>query len=196
MGSVRIRISEGETPQPSLLWDSVWSPPDGFADWAIAGADEVQNRGGLQAKAALHTAVVIALFTDRRMPDDHPLRHLIDDGDPRGWFGDGVDIRPELGETEMGSLLWVFERSYLTEDIRKWVEQIAFEALAPLIFQRAAVRIEAEATAQFAVNRVDLAVKIFGRDNKQIYDFRFEDLWRQTARTDKPKPFPQYPPLI
>ena len=195
MASLRIRIGEGETAQPSLLWDSVWSPPDGFADWAIAGADETQNRGGLQAKGALHTAVIIALFTDRRMPDDHPLRRLIDDGDPRGWFGDAVDIQSDLGETEMGSLLWIFARSYLNEEIRMWVEQIALEALAPLIFQRAAVRIEAQATAQFALNRCDLAIQIYGRGDKQIYDSRFEDLWQQTIQAAKPKPFPQFPAL-
>ena len=192
MASLRVRIDEGSDDQPILLWDSIWSPRDGMADWAIAGADEPQNRGGLRSKAALHTAIILALFTDRRMPDDHPLRYLIDDGDSRGWFGDGVDIREDLFEAEMGSLLWIFERAPLTEDIRKWVESLAIEALMPLIKQGVAARIEAQAIAQFAANRVDLAVQVYGRDGAQTYNQRFDDIWQQATTAPKPLSFPQY----
>lgn len=181
MAWLKVRIGEGNDDQPNLLWDSVWQPQFGQADWALAGADEVQNRGGLRARAVLHTAVVLLLFTDRRIADDHPLRYLIDGSDPRGWFGDGVDVRRDLNEDELGSLLWIFERSILTEEIRQWVEAIAIEALAPLILQKAASRIEAQAVAQFAVNRLDLSIQIYGRDGQQVYAHRFEDIWKQTA---------------
>lgn len=196
MTSLRVRIDEGSDSQPMLLWDSVWSPPQGMADWAIADASEPQNRGGLRSKQALHTAIILALFTDRRMPDDHPLKYLIDDGDPRGWFGDAVDIRADLFEDEMGSLLWIFERAQLTEDIRKWVEALALEALAPLIRQGVAVRIDAHAAAQLAAGRVDLAIQVYGRDGKQTYDYRFDDIWQQTTSAPKPLPFPQYPEIL
>jgi phage gp46-like protein len=192
---LRVRIDEGSDPQPNLLWDSVWSPTDGRADWAMADADETQNRGGLRAKAALHTAIILLLFTDRRISADHPLRYLVEDGDPRGWWGDGVDVRDDVSEAELGSLLWVFERAHLNEDIRKWVEVVALEALAPLIAQGAAVRIEAQAEAQFAINRVDLAVQVYGRDGAQTFNVRFDDIWRQTASAPKPLPFPSYPDL-
>ena len=194
MPSLRVRISEGDDAQPLLQWDSVWSPPDGIADWALADPDEKQNQGGLRAKAALHTAVIIALFTDKRMPDDHPLRYLIEDGDARGWFGDGIDVRADLGETDMGSLLWVFERAPLTETIRRWVEAIALDALQPLTAQGAAVRIDAQASADFAICRCDLAVQIYGRDGSQIYNQRFQDIWQQTVTAPKPLPFPAYLP--
>jgi hypothetical protein len=74
MPSLRVRISESDDAQPSLQWDIVWSPPGGIADWAPADVDEKQNHGGLRAKAALHTADIIALFTDKRMPDNDRLR--------------------------------------------------------------------------------------------------------------------------
>lgn len=186
---LRVRIDEGSEEQPQLLWDSLWNPWEGRADWALADASEKLNRGGLAARQALHTAVVIALFTDRRVPDEHPLRYLVDGSDPRGWFGDGVDVRNDLAETEMGSLLWIFERSVLTESIRRWVEAIALEALAPLVAQKIAVRIEAQATMYAAVNRCDLAVQIYGRNGKQVYEQRFEDLWKQTATAPKPPRF-------
>ena len=194
MASLRVRINEGADAQPILLWDSVWTPWKGQADWAIAGADEPQNRGGLQSKAALHTAIIIALFTDKRIARDHPLYYLVQDGDPRGWFGDGEDIRPELGEGDMGSLLWIFERSILTEEIRRWVEAIALDALATLIFQGVAVRIEAQATAQFAFNRCDLAIQVYGRDGSKAYDYRFDDIWQQTVTSPASAPFTQSPP--
>jgi len=193
MSYLRVRINEGGGAQPILLWDSVWAPWRGAADWAIAGSDEAQNLGGLQSKAALHTAVIISLFTDKRIPADHPLRYLVLDGDPRGWWGDGADIHPELGETDMGSLLWVFERAPLTEDIRRWVEAIALDALAPLIFQGVATKIEAQATAEFAADRCDLAIQIYGRDGSQLYNYRFDDIWKQSVTSPSPQPFPQNP---
>jgi phage gp46-like protein len=191
MAQLRVRIEEGADPQPILLWDSVWFPGEGQADWAIAGAGEPFNAGGLQSKAALHTAVVLALFTDRRIPDDHPLRKYVGD-DQRGWFGDGEDIREELGESDLGSLLWVFERTILTEETRKWVEAVALEALAPLIFQRAVVRIEAKAVAEFAFNRLDLFIELYGRDGAQVYAQRFENIWQQSVTSPSPKPFPPF----
>lgn len=189
MASLRVRIDEGSDEQPILLWDSVWQPCGGFADWALAGPDEPQNRGGLRSKAALHTAIIIALFTDRRIEKDHPLAYLVEDGDPRGWFGDGEDIHEDLGEGEMGSLLWVLARAPLTEEIRRWVEALAIEALATLIRQGVAVRIEAQAVAYFAVNRVELAIQIYGRDGSKVYDFKFDDLWRQSLTSPRPLPF-------
>lgn len=193
MSTLRVRINEGSDAQPVLLWDSIWFPWRGQADWAPAAPDETQNQGGLQAKAALSTAVILSLFTDKRIPDDHPLAYLVAGDDPRGWWGDGVDVQADLGETEMGSLLWVFERAPLTEDIRRWVEAVALDALAPLIFQKVAVRIDAQATAEFAVNRCDLAIQIYGRDGTKIYDQRFADIWKQSVTSPPPAQFTQYP---
>lgn len=194
MSQLRVRINEGEDAQPNLLWDSAWQPQQGMADWVIAGVDEQQNRGGLRARAALHSAVVLALFTDRRMPDDHPMRKYVDGDDMRGWFGDATDVRADLFEDELGSLLWVFERTPLTEEIRKWVENLALEALQPLIRQGVAARIEAQATAQFTAGRVDLAIQIYGRDGRQTYDQRFDDIWQQSVTSPAPAPFPAFPP--
>jgi phage gp46-like protein len=190
--SVRIRISEGTDAQPILLWDSVWVPWLGSADWAIADADEPQNQGGLRSKAALHTAVILSLFTDKRIPDDHPLRYLVGD-DQRGWWGDGVDVDASQSETDMGSLLWVFERAPLTRDITRWVEAIALDALAPLIRQGLCVRIEAQATAEYAVDRCDLAIQLYGRDGSQVYSFRFDDIWKQSVTSPKSPTLSQHP---
>lgn len=191
--SFRIRVGEGEQPQVNYLWDSQWSPPEGAADWALAGPAEPRNRGGLQARAALHTAIVLLLFTDRRIPDDHPLVKLLDDGDHRGWWGDGADVDRTRDETELGSLLWIFERSYLNEDIRRHVEAIALEALAPLTAQGVATRIDCQAAIFPTLNRIDLSVQVYGRNGTRVYEARFDDIWKQTETSPDLPPFPDYP---
>jgi hypothetical protein len=77
MASLRVRINEGSDKQPILLWDSVWFPWRGAADWAIAGSEEPQNRGGLQAKGALHTAVILSLFSTVRISARDDLQGII-----------------------------------------------------------------------------------------------------------------------
>jgi len=179
--ALRVRIGEADRPQPQLLWDTRWYRDRGAGDWALADASEKQNVGGLSAQSALHTAIILALFTDRRIPDDHPLRKLVE-GDPRGWWGNDIDVRSDMGEVELGSLLWVFERSYLNEDIRLQCEAIAQEALQCLIDQGAAVRIDVQAFTEQAFNRLDLAVQVYARDGLQIYSRRFDDVWAQVAQ--------------
>lgn len=178
-----IRAAEGCDPDAFLLWDSDWKPLEGAADWAIAGADEAQNRGGLKATAALATAVTLALFTDRRVEQTHPLAWLAD-GDPGGWWGDAVDVRDDLGETALGSLLWLLKRAPLTIDglsVARWAEFLALDALQPLQDQGAVVRIEAQAEANELRNRLELAVQMYGRDGARVFDRKYDLIWRQIA---------------
>lgn len=183
MSDLVIRVAEGCDLDPFLLWDSVWDARRGFADWALAGADEPLNRGGLAAKAALATAVTLCLFTDKRIDDTHPLYWLAD-GNPRGWWGDGVDVRDDLGETPLGSHLWLLARAPLTINgvsAARWAEQLALEALAPLKSQGAVVRIEAAAIANERKNRLELTVSLYGRDGANVYDGKFDLIWQQVA---------------
>jgi phage gp46-like protein len=179
MAIPRIRINEGRDPQPQLLWDSIWIAARGFAEWALAAASETLNRGGLTATRALETAIVIQLFTDKRMPVDHPLRKYVDGDDLRGWWGDGVDVRSDLGESEMGSLLWVLARAPLTEDTRRWAETLASDALQTLIGQRIVARIDVTAIAEPAIGRLDLLVKVYRSNGSLAVDRRFDDIWNQ-----------------
>ncbi|MBI1202537.1 MAG: hypothetical protein GC182_08505 [Rhodopseudomonas sp.] len=179
---VDVRLTEvcGEDEAP-LFWDSVWDPLKGFADWQVAAADEAGNVGGLRAKAMLATAVTLCLFTDKRVEPTHPLFWLCD-GDPRGWWGDGVDVRDDLGETEMGSLLWLLARAPMTINgipVERWAEQFAREALQPLLDQGAVVRMDVAATADTAAGRLYLTVNLFGRDGQAVYAQRLALVWKQ-----------------
>lgn len=181
---VTIRAAEGCADETSVLWDSVWDAAQGFADWAPADPDEAGNRGGLRAKAAIETAVILCLFTDKRVLPDHPLYYLAD-GDVRGYWGDAIDVRADLGETELGSLLWLLERAPLTikgVPATRWAEQFANESLKTLLDQGVCARIDTAATANAAEGRLDLAVALYGRDGAKIYDRKFDVLWNRVPR--------------
>lgn len=185
MTDVLLRRAEGCDPDYSLLWDSLWQPQDGEADWAIAGAGEAYNRGGLAAQDMLATAVVLALFTDQRIDPDHPLAYLAD-GETRGWWGDGADVRVDLHERALGSHLWLLERAPLTlpdgMQAATWAEHFAREALQVLIDQGAVARVDVAASQDERASRLNLLVRLYGRDGGNVYDRRFDLVWRQLAR--------------
>ncbi|WP_316215051.1 phage GP46 family protein [Bradyrhizobium sp. SZCCHNR2035] len=181
---VVIRTAEGCAADSNALWDSIWDPARGVADWAMAEPDETSNHGGLSAKAAIDTAVTLLLFTDKRIDPDHPL-YFLADGDARGWWGDGIDVRADLDEGPLGSHLWLLERAPLTIlglPASQWAEQFALEALATLRDQGVCVRIDAQATTNEIEGRIELAVALYGRDGQLAYDRQFDVLWSQVAR--------------
>lgn len=184
MPDVVIRAAEGCAADSNVLWDSVWDAERGLADWALAGPSETQNIGGLQAVAAIDTAVTLLLFTDKRVYPDHPL-YFLADGDGRGYFGDGVDVRADLNEGPLGSYLWLLERAPLTikgatADV--WAVQFANEALATLKVQGVVVRIDVSAVVNQLASRLELSVAMFGRDGNLVYDRKFDVLWNQVGR--------------
>lgn len=166
---MRLRTGEGTRQQPMLLWDTVWSPSQMAGTWVQAGT-------GLKSTSPLQTAVVLCLFTDRRCPDDHPLAAYAGD-DPRGWWGDGVDVAEDAGETEMGSLLWLLERAALTADTQRWAEQMARDALQPLITQKAVASVAVASEIQ-QPSRLNLKIDLFGHDGGKAYGAEFEIYWR------------------
>lgn len=183
MADIDIRTADGCAADSNVLWDSVWDAQRGLADWGLALPSETANRGGLRAVAILETAVTLALFTNRRVPSDHPLAWLAD-GDPQGYWGDGVDVRADLGETELGSLLWLLERAPLTISgmpVATWAEQFAREALKPLIDQRVVVRIDITSSVEEVRGKLLLFVDLYGRDGQRIYDRKFDLVWNQVA---------------
>ncbi len=172
---INVRIDEGCAPQPELLWDAVWNSATGFADWQVAQPSEPLNAGGLRAMRPLDTAVILALFTDRACPPNHPLAPP--DGDLRGWWGDGVDVRADLGEGPLGSLLWLLEQSILDPVATpRWAVAFAQDALAGLVTQGAAASVAVQAYAN-PPDRLDLAVQLYAKSGAVLFNQRFADIW-------------------
>lgn len=100
--------------------DTVWSNEraDNGGDYALAGLD-------LQKGSDLMTAILISLFSDRqaRASDDLP------DGSTnrRGWWGTSGE------SVELGSRLWLLDRSKLTAEVGQQAQEYAAEGLQWMI---------------------------------------------------------------
>lgn len=179
MTDIVISQGAGCEPDAPALWDTAWFGTMG--DWRLALPYDQENPGGLTATAGLFTAAAICLFTDLRVPPSHTLAWLAD-GDPRGWHGDGSDVRADLGETPLGSLLWLLERAPMVIGgvrVETWAQQLAAEALQTLVDQGMVAKIVTAAAADQATGHLYLQVGMFGANGAQVYDQQFELLWQQ-----------------
>lgn len=178
---IRIRDAEGTAEQPFLLWDTVWNQDDlstYYADWKLAGPSAPNNAYGLAADQALNTAVLISLFTWRRA---EPYDNLPSGTDPKGWWGDTVDL--DDFETKLGSRLWLLFRSPLNQDTANKAQDYAYEALQPLIDQGAVAKFVCTAAIDPVKGYLVLAVNAYSQAGQLIYNQKFEKIWRQEFPT-------------
>jgi phage gp46-like protein len=175
---IRIRVAEGDDTQPLLLWDTQWNPQQGMADWVPADKDDIDNPLGLRARHALHTTVILCLFTWARV-EKYEITPG-DDSDRKGWWGDAVDVQGY--ETNIGSKLWLLLRSVLNESVRRRAEDYARQALKVLVRQRAVARVNVSASMDTLKGLLGLTVQLFSQDGTKVYDQRFDIIWRQEFR--------------
>ncbi|NLS02328.1 hypothetical protein HGP14_02950 [Rhizobium sp. P32RR-XVIII] len=159
---------------PDLGWDGI------VGDLILNPLTHPDAPGDFRAEQGLATQVLICLMTDRRVE----ASELRDGDENRGWIGDSFDAME--GETPIGSRLWLLRRSSLYPGIEIKAQDYAREALEPLIRQGAVSKVDAVATPDFAANRLDLAVSLYGRNGTQIYTSKFELLWRQIDGVENP----------
>lgn len=165
---------------PDIVWQRADGSPAGAGfgvrgDFALA-ANPADGAGALVARDPLRTAVILCLMTDARVAD-----YEIDAGragDRRGYPGDGVDIDGTGPEQAMGSKLWLLRRMDLNDQTAMWAQAEARRALAPLVAQGAAARVEARATPDHARDALGLWVGLYARDGAQVYAEQFDLLWR------------------
>lgn len=170
-----MKITRFDNTEPYLAPDLIYDPAGGVADFALSGIENVVNPGGLESRNALTTAVIMCLFTDRRV-----LPEELRTGDSnRGWPGDSFDVRDT--DAILGSKLWLLRRRALTDETVLLAEDYADEALQPLLTQQVFARFDIEAKAVKAKNRLDLSIVGYGRDGIASFDQRFQILWDQIA---------------
>lgn len=78
------------------------------------------ERGFIALTSGLETPVFLSLFTDRRARPSDRVEH------PRGWWG---DAHARVPGDQIGSLLWLLERSPLTTSALRRAQLYAAEAL-------------------------------------------------------------------
>jgi phage gp46-like protein len=150
---------------------TAWSPETApyRGDWLI-------EPPGLATDRDLETAVILSLFTDALAREDDVIPDLTDDR--RGWWGNWES--PE--GLELGSRLWLLSREKSTEETRRRAEEYAAEALAWLLTDGVAARVdvEAEYLEVGPVPPATLALRIrIVRDDGSVYEQRYAWAWEQ-----------------
>ena len=139
-----------------------------YQDLSIV-VDGVAVDPGLQSAEPLVRAVVISLFTWRRArPDDE-----LPGSDRFGWWGDNYAAAP--GD-RIGSRLWLLSREKLTARTVERAREYAQEALAWLVEDGVASRVEVEAERQ-GIDTLALACRIYRTAGAAPVDLRFSSVW-------------------
>lgn len=137
------------------------------------GADIALEQFALATDDGLETAVILSLFSDARANDDDTLP--IGQSDRRGWWADAY---PAADGDRFGSRLWLLRATKQLQQSLNQAQQYAEEALAWLVSDGAASRVEVAAfIARPEV--MGLTVRIYRPDGTTT-PIRFETLWNAT----------------
>lgn len=128
------------------------------------------EKGDLISDGGLETAVLISLFTDRRVNDSELPEW---EEDKRGWFGDTLS---DIEGDQYGSKLWTLDRAPLNSTTRTLAEAYARDALSWLLEDGVASDLSVEA---YIVNRdrIDLDIAITKPTEKNAVFYRFQLNW-------------------
>ncbi len=129
--------------------------------------------GDLLSDEGFETAVIISLFTDRRVLDEELDTS---DAERRGWWGDSDEISDYPGDL-IGSKLWLLDRAKRSEETRNRAEAYAKEALQWFLDDGIAESISVKATLVNATERIDLEICIQRPKTKNIYYYRYQLVW-------------------
>lgn len=137
------------------------------------GADLALEQFALADDDELETAVILSLFTDARALDDDVLP--LGQTDRRGWWGDAW---PAVESDRFGSRLWLLQASKQLQQSLNLAREYAEEALAWLIEDGVASRVEVE-TVIPRDEIMGMNVRI-ARPDGSTTPIRFDILWRAT----------------
>lgn len=134
--------------------------------------DALVSAGDLAPDSGLQTAILLSLYLHRRAePGD-----VLPEGatDRRGWWADAFPL--ESGD-KIGSRLWLLERSKRTPETLERAREYTAEALAWLIEDRVAERVEVETEFIGAPPALAITVRIYAPGAADPAQFRFSPTW-------------------
>ncbi|WP_081036535.1 phage GP46 family protein [Pseudomonas corrugata] len=141
------------------------------------GGDLVLFGFDLERDDGLETAVIISLFTDRRASAEQiPAEYAQDD--LRGYWG---DLANASATDQTGSLLWLLAREKQLPQTLSRAEQYCREALAWMVDDLVATKIEVEAS-YYSLGTMLLVIDIF-RPTGPVVRYRYNYEW--SAQTGK-----------
>jgi phage gp46-like protein len=164
--------------EPVMYWDTTLGtyPGDTHGDWQVSAANDLTAPGGLQSLAPIETAITLCLLTDARARPHDDLPPWVEDR--RGWWGDEVDIEEGRGEAELGSRLWTLQWAKVSPETIQRAEDLAREALAPLLARGVCQRIDVRAEMSDA-NRIDIDIRAYGAVGNRPIARRYALIWER-----------------
>lgn len=177
--TIQITDREGCSHQSFFLWDTIWvEDQEGFGsygDWLIVENPGPEN-GSLRSEAALHTATILCVFSDARLPDDWNTK----DGshDPRGWWGNDLRLDGEL-DFEIGSLLWWYRRSPLTPEVANGVHDTVLQSLSILKESGAVAKTTVDVKIRKDISGITILIVHFDANGVEVYRQPFGVIWEQ-----------------
>ena len=129
--------------------------------------DGVSFDTGMVPKDKLVRAAIVSLFTWRRANADD-----VTDGQKMGWWG---DTTAEIANDRIGSRLWLLAREKLLPATINRAREYAQEALAWMIDDGLASRIEVQAE-RFGQSGIALTATIYRSDGRTT-SLRFDNVW-------------------
>lgn len=131
------------------------------------GIDLELSKGDFTFDEGLETAVLCSLFTDAYVaPEELPEGFE----DPKGWWADSISTRPN---ERFGSRMWLLDRGKLTVESKNAMKEYALSALAWLIEDGIASKIQAT-TEILSGQGISLKVNIYKPSGE---DIPFKFLW-------------------
>ena len=141
--------------------------------------DVLLELGDLLSDEGYETAVNISLFTDARvLPEELPAG----ESERRGWWGDEFN---DIAGDQIGSKLWLLDRSKISEDTRNRAEEYAKDALQWFIDDGIAESVKVTATLVNKTERIDIGVEIARPRVKDLYYYRFQLVWDGQLKAKK-----------
>lgn len=129
--------------------------------------DGVAIDTGMVPDDKLVRAAIVSLFTWRRANTDD-----VTDGQKMGWWG---DTTAEIANDRIGSRLWLLAREKLLPATINRAREYAQEALAWMIDDGLASRIEVQAE-RFGQSGIALTATIYRSDGRTT-SLRFDNVW-------------------
>ncbi len=145
-----------------ILWGSEFNR----GDVGVSGAD-------LETDEGLETAIIVSLFTDRRVRDDEELP--AGEASRRGWWG---DVDAAKGD-QTGSRLWLLTREKQMPQVVAKANEYAKEAVQWLIDDKIATRVDVLAEA-VKFGELDIQITVH-RPRGNAIKFRYNYEWNAQA---------------
>lgn len=123
--------------------------------------------GDLQSDDGLENAVLISIFTDKRVEKEELPESIIDQ---KGWWADSIS---DPSDDLIGSKFWLQDRGKLTTNIKNDIRDDIQESLQWLIDDGIAATVEVTTTL-IAGERIDIDIQIFKPEGD---DHPFKFVW-------------------